>query len=333
MDVTALAHVQDEDVELIIQLLQQDSEEMASAAIGKGKQREGTVSDEQAAFNLFIQELQGAETFFADRRMTRSIQSAIQFDGDALVQSQNEEAMAEHDHNLSVSLSNGGGETAQQNISPPLTLDDELYEKMACIYITGIDDADSDGDTVVGNQPESSSWAASRPGGRTQRKRACEACGDQKHFAELCRAPCRHEYCRECLSHLFRDAMVDESLFPPRCCKQPIPLDMSQLFLDPNVIRQFRQKALEFSTPNRTYCHNSSCGAFIPPSNCANTTATCGNCRAQTCIICKRDEHFGDCQEDEQLQQVIQLAREQGWQRCQNCWGMVELNTGCNHMT
>ncbi|KAI9899833.1 hypothetical protein N3K66_004095 [Trichothecium roseum] len=36
---------------------------------------------------------------------------------------------------------------------------------------------------------------------------------------------------------------------------------------------------------------------------------------------------------DEQLKQVLQVARDHGWQRCQNCWGMVELNTGCFHMT
>ncbi|KAI0532787.1 hypothetical protein GGR58DRAFT_488866 [Xylaria digitata] len=334
MNASTFAQFNDEDLALVIQLLQQDGEEVVSAAIGKGKQPEGIVTDTQAAFNLFMEELEVTKTFFTDRRMTRSIQSAIQLDGDALLQSQNEEQIAEHDRNLSVSLSNGQGEPlVLQNTLQPSAHDNELIDKMACIYITGIDDAESDDDTILTSQPESSTWAASRQVRRTRQKRLCEACGEQKHFAELSRAPCQHEYCRQCLSRLFRDAMVDESLFPPRCCKQHIPLDKSQLFLDANVVRQFRQKALELSTPNRTYCHNMSCAAFIPPANCSYTTATCGECRRQTCTTCKGVSHDGDCPNDEQLQQVIQLAREQGWQRCQNSWGIVEPNTGCNHMT
>lgn len=337
MDSSTLAQAYDEDIALIIQLLEQDGEEAASAAIGKGKLPEGTMTDTQVAFSLFMDELQGARTFFADRRMTRSIQSAIQLDGDTLLQSQNEERAAEHDHNLSVSLSKGESELpAPQSILQPSARDDvELLEKMACIYITGIDDIESDDDVLsVTCQPESSVWAASRQTVRTRQKRACDACGEHKHFAELSRAPCQHEYCRECLSRLFRDAMVDESLFPPRCCKQPIPLDKSRLFLDADVVRQFRHKALELSTPNRTYCHNTRCGAFIPRgANCSDTIATCADCHRQTCTACKGASHAGDCPNDEQLQQAIQLAREQGWQRCQNCWSMVELETGCYHMT
>ncbi|KAI0513282.1 hypothetical protein F5B22DRAFT_247586 [Xylaria bambusicola] len=330
-----LALADDEDIALIIQLLQQDSEEAASASIGKGKQPEGTMTDMQMAFSLFMDELQSAETFFADRRMTKSIQSAIQLDGDALLRSQNEERAAEHDRNLSISLSKGEREPpAPENALQLSTQDDiELLEKMACIYITGIDDIESDNDTISISQPESSAWAASRQTVRTRQKRDCDACGEHKHFAELSKTPCQHEYCRQCLTRLFRDAMVDESLFPPRCCKQPIPLDKSQLFLDANVVLQFRQKALELATPNRTYCHNTSCGAFIPRVNDPGTIATCPDCHRETCTMCKGAWHSGDCPNDEHLQQVLQLAREQGWQRCRNCWGIVELNQGCYHMT
>ncbi|KAI3342014.1 hypothetical protein F4824DRAFT_486430 [Ustulina deusta] len=289
MDISTFVHLKDVDAALIIRLLQQDGEELVSTAVGKGKQGkqpEGTMAD---------------------------IQSAVQLDGDAFFQSQHEERIAEQDRNLSVSLGKGeSGLPVSQNPLLLSTHDEELLEKMACIYITRIDNTESDDETI---------------------KRLCEACGEQKHFAELSRAPCQHEYCRQCLSRLFRDAIIDESLFPPRCCRQPIPLDKSQLFLDANVVRQFRQKAVELATPNRTYCHNTSCAVFIPPSNYSYATATCGECGGQTCITYKGALHEGDCPNDGQLQQVIQLAREQGWQRCQNCWSMVELHTGCHHMT
>ncbi|KAI1171298.1 hypothetical protein F4777DRAFT_565982 [Nemania sp. FL0916] len=335
----SLRHIDDEDLALIVKLLQTDSEDVVSAATGKGKQPEGAETDAQVAINFFLEELRAVEMFSADKRMTMSIQSAIQVDSDAIIQSQYEEQVAEQDRNLSISLSNEREPTEPPaSESKPSIHDDELIDKMKCIYITGIDsDSDSDNgedfESLASVQPETSAWAASRQVKKTRERRTCEACQDRKHFAELCRAPCNHEYCRQCLERLFRDAMVDESLFPPRCCRQPIPLDKSQLFLIGEVVQEFREKALEFSTPNRTYCHNASCASFIPPMNYLDMTASCDNCQSQTCTTCKRASHIGDCPNDEQLQQVLQLAREQGWQRCQNCWGMVELNTGCNHMT
>jgi hypothetical protein len=30
---------------------------------------------------------------------------------------------------------------------------------------------------------------------------------------------------------------------------------------------------------------------------------------------------------------VLEAARENGWQRCNNCRRLVELDMGCNHMT
>ncbi|KAI1764151.1 hypothetical protein GGR53DRAFT_520558 [Hypoxylon sp. FL1150] len=324
----------DQTLTLAFGWLRQDAQEVVSAATGKGKQREGVEIGAQLAFRLFQEELQNAETSLTDKQMATSISKAVQLDGDALYQLQEEERIAQGDRQLSIALNNGETEihTSQTNTNSPAD-DSEFLEKLACIYITGFDgdvgdrDFCSDDETAAGDQPESSAWAASR----RSRKRACEACGDMKHFAELARAPCQHEYCRECLTHLFRDAAADESLFPPRCCKQPIPLDKSQPFLDFKVAQHYRKKAVEFSSPRRVYCYV--CAAFIPPANQLNDTATCADCGFRTCISCKGARHGGDCPEDEKLQQVLQLAREEGWQRCQNCWGMVELNTGCYHMT
>ena len=326
METWAFDGVGDEDRVLILRLLQQDSEEAQPASTHKGKQPDGTESDAQVAFKLFQTELQEAEAVSADRRIARSIQNAIQADRDALLESQTEEQVAEDDGSTSPSLANGRTQNS--------THDNELIETLEHLYVNGIGNTESDSDSTTAlDQPEGSAWAASRQVNRAQHRRPCDVCSDQKHFTELYKAPCRHEYCRDCLSHLFRDSMVDESLFPPRCCKQPMPVDECQVYLDAEMARQFRDKALEFSTPNRTYCHNTSCGIFIPPVNYENTTAHCSKCYEETCITCKGASHGGDCPYDEQLQQALQLARDEGWQRCQNCRGMVELHTGCNHMT
>ncbi|KAI0119270.1 hypothetical protein F4814DRAFT_234338 [Daldinia grandis] len=339
MDMSVYTAMGDEDIALVFRLMQEDAEQFMSTTTRKGKQVEGSETDAQMAFNLLLEELQAAETCLSDERMTRSILRAIQSDGAVLSQAHEEENVAQADREISRALSNGQDDAVGEQAAPEaMSGDEEFLEKLSVIYNTGfdhpmsgIDDDDDDDDTATISQPESSSWAAQRQPGRPPR--TCDACGDQKHFAELARAPCRHEYCRECLTRLFRDASNDESLFPPRCCRQSIPLVKNQVFIDRDVVQHFRQKAIEFSTPRRTYCHNHNCARFIPAPNYLNDTATCGECGYQTCMTCKGATHDGDCPNDEQLQQVFQLATEQHWQRCQNCWAMVELNTGCNHMT
>ncbi|KAK8029520.1 IBR finger domain protein [Apiospora rasikravindrae] len=338
MAVASLTQCDDAHLALIIQLQLEEVEEARCAAAGKGKQPEGSQTDQQMTFELFLRELQDIQSFTADCRMARSIQQAVLDDGDALVRYQSEERVADEDRHVSVSLSDGEAEPSQTVCgSGALAEDEDFLEKLACIYITGVnDDGNDDGartdETETIDQPESSTWATLRQP-KAKHRQPCDACREPKHFAELATAPCRHEYCRQCLTHLFQDAMTDESLFPPRCCKQPIPLEKNRLFLDAAVAQQFRDKALEFSTPRRTYCHNHQCAAFIPPTHYDNDVAACERCNRRTCMTCKQASHDGDCPNDEHLGQTLQLAREQGWQRCQNCWGMVELNTGCNHMT
>lgn len=181
-------------------------------------------------------------------------------------------------------------------------------------------------------QPESSAVAAShQPKVRVQ-KRDCVACGDTKDPVDLSKAPCEHEYCGDCLTHLFQDAMDTEFLFPPQCCKHPIPFEENRHFLDAEVARKFPEKELEYSTSNRTYCHNPLCVSFIPQNRHEDSVAVCGECDARTCIACKRASHDGDCPDDAELQEVLRMAEAQGWQRCTNCRNLVELNRGCNHV-
>ncbi|XXG96405.1 hypothetical protein Hte_002687 [Hypoxylon texense] len=320
----------DPSAKLILDLLREDAQEAVSAGNSQDKQLEDAETDAQLAFRLFLEDLQNVEASAADRRMTASIQQAVLLDEGALARLRQEEGAAQSDRRMSIDLSNGANvdaRTPQHSLPSPTDEDvGEFIEKFSRIYATGIDDAEGES-----KGPESVSGLSQFR--QTREKRACEACGDTKHFAELARAPCRHEYCRECLTRLFQMATVDESLFPPKCCRLPIDLDRSWPFIDPDVVQKFLKKVPEFSSTRRTYCHNRDCAAFILPANCVDDTATCDECGWQTCMTCKNAQHIGDCPNDEQLQQVLQLAGEEGWQRCQNCRRMVELETGCNHMT
>ncbi|KAI1653657.1 hypothetical protein F4813DRAFT_373643 [Daldinia decipiens] len=160
----------------------------------------------------------------------------------------------------------------------------------------------------------------------------CLSCHEMIAVKDLAEAPCRHTYCRGCLERIFRHAMTDEAFFPPRCCRQPIPVDPNQLFLPVDLVWDFREKEVEFSTPNRTYCHQSTCSAFIKHDAYVGNVATCSKCQSTTCVTCKGPSHDGNCPPNEGLQEVLQLARDEGWQRCPNCLSMIELNAGCNHI-
>jgi hypothetical protein len=87
------------------------------------------------------------------------------------------------------------------------------------------------------------------------------------------RTPCNHRYHAKCLKQLFTLSMQDETLMPPRCCGQEIPVALPQLTL--REIEKFNDKRLEYSTTDRLYCSQPTCSTFIPPALIANSVGTC----------------------------------------------------------
>lgn len=349
-----MADTDNATVALILQLLNEDGQTATADLFGKGKQAAGTETDAQMAMRLFLEEeVQGLGAFVTDRTMAISMQTAVCLDAEMCMMAEKQERMAAHDRGLSLSLGDHDG-LGPQGDAPgtPATFDDDdlqqSIEKMACIYVNGLheggtgnmatffDETGDDTHSTIGDQPESSKWAASRKRlerGDQRPSHKCNSCLESKSFAEVAAVPCRHEYCRDCLQQLFRHSMTDEAYFPPRCCKLAIrPGHQISLYLTGQLVREYERKAIEYSTPRRTYCHEPSCAAFIPPDKCSDTVATCTLCTRQTCTTCKQASHGGDCPSDGALQEVIQLARDRGWQRCGKCWSMVELEMGCNHM-
>lgn len=162
----------------------------------------------------------------------------------------------------------------------------------------------------------------------------CVACDSDLRATEVMRTPCGCVYCRSCLKRVFLNAAKDEELFPPRCCREPIPLEMAAPYMSADDLVFFRKKEIEYTTHNRTYCSNPKCGEFVEPNRVVNgDCAVCFQCGSGTCVHCKQAFHVGDCPEDEAMQTTLALAREMGWQRCFNCKRMVGLYTGCNHIT
>ncbi|KAI1124109.1 hypothetical protein F5Y10DRAFT_250346 [Nemania abortiva] len=347
-DVEALApsawsSMDDESLDTILSLLREDVSLFVSSS--KGKQVEGAPSDADLALQLYTEELSRATIYASDRRMTKSIQGAVQEEANALLESEQVESMTRSDRQFAIDNSAVRPQTQAQKPADTGHSKAELetFEKLSAIYVKGVDETDGGGDefgndietmsTGTSVQAESSSWASSPRKHKKPQRRPCIACGDVKHFIDLARAPCGHEYCRECLASLFQHAMLDESLFPPRCCRQTIPVDTNRLFLSSDLVQQFQKKSIELSTSNRTYCHRSTCSTFVPPSMIKDGIASCPECNTQTCATCKEATHGGDCPSDTELQRVLQVARDERWQRCRKCFTMVELTTGCFHIT
>lgn len=163
----------------------------------------------------------------------------------------------------------------------------------------------------------------------------CVSCEDRFRVGEVFQAPCSHYYCNGCLEQLHASAMRDETLYPPRCCRHPMPWEAVRSRLSDRLASNFetRKEELDTNPTDRTYCSGPDCQVFIGPDAIVGDLATCPACNRNTCKTCKAAMHDGDCPQDEALQQTLELAREEGWGRCGQCKRIVELTVGCFHMT
>jgi hypothetical protein len=86
--------------------------------------------------------------------------------------------------------------------------------------------------------------------------------------AERCvRSPCGDHYCHSCLDDLFRLAMADQSAYPPRCCRQPIPFEGVRNILSSELAEEFAAKKPELDDPKPTYCYVPTCSTYIGKDN------------------------------------------------------------------
>lgn len=164
----------------------------------------------------------------------------------------------------------------------------------------------------------------------------CAICGDRKQYHEVIEMPCAHKYCRPCLHELFQESFKDESLFPPRCCRKAVDPANAALLIPGILKKKFEEKKVEFGTPGseRIYCSNSDCNVFIiKPSTFTGKNLECVHCGTMTCVYCKQEKHPEECHEDNNLTSALALAQTQGWRQCGRCLNMVELRTGCFHIT
>ena len=327
---------------LAIQLQIQDSQELPAQINGKGKRKAEEMSDEQLAFSLYQNDLKRRATIIGDRTLTKSITRACRIDEAIITTVQTQEQVATSDLESACRL---GGICQPAPIAPskqtstPEAAGDEAMNNPSAnsvelpVSAPRVEPRNPTPD-IDEHNCESSSQDASRTISADTR-RQCIACQEQIARDSIVCAPCTHEYCRSCLIMLFRAALTDEALFPLRCCRQLITplLDEVRPLIPQDLVCEYEKKKVEFETLDRTYCDDQRCMAFILPGDGENERVKCEECGKETCVMCKAAAHEGDCLDDMALQQVLDMAEENGWQRCTACGRIVELDFGCNHIT
>lgn len=162
---------------------------------------------------------------------------------------------------------------------------------------------------------------------------SCVCCNDLCSHLDVVECPCSHSYCQGCIQTLFERSFADSSLFPPRCCREDIPIQAARRFLPQEAVDEYEAKRIEFSTPNPTYCWSPNCTSFIHAEQISTDEgrAYCANCGRFTCVECKARWHGsrGECP----IQETLRMAEQEGWQRCPSCRNLIELSQGCHHMS
>jgi len=157
-------------------------------------------------------------------------------------------------------------------------------------------------------------------------------CGQSVHPHFTVRLVCSDVYCKPCLKSFFLRVTKDESLFPPKCHRQPIDISTIEADFSVEDLTAYRRAELEFTSTDRVYCANPECAKFIPMPQRNPDCASCGPV-GETCMHCKALAHDGDCPADAARQSLVDFADEQGWKPCFGCGEKVFRYEGCDHMT
>jgi IBR domain, a half RING-finger domain len=168
----------------------------------------------------------------------------------------------------------------------------------------------------------------------------CLTCGaDDVPIIKTAKLACSHRMCHDCLSRIFTMSVTDPAHMPPKCCtSEHIPLKHVDKLFDQKFKKTWNRKFQEYTTRNRIYCPTRHCGEWIKPNHISlengRKVGKCKKCGTRVCCTCNNRMHTSrECPKDPATKKFVQVAKEEGWQRCFNCSAMVELKEGCNHMT
>ncbi|KAK1758198.1 hypothetical protein QBC47DRAFT_134021 [Echria macrotheca] len=175
---------------------------------------------------------------------------------------------------------------------------------------------------------------------REEDRYECTICCESIEVSRIIWLDCGHGHCDECLREYVRFSVRQLFFRPAQCCRKDIRPGLLRhvLLNSSDEMIAYRKLLDEFQAPDRVYCANAKCGAFIPRALWHGKKASCRVCRVNTCINCNGRFHFTACKEpvyrniyaDKAFQKLRKMM---GWQRCPRCRRVIEKNQGCNHMS
>ncbi|RMY63200.1 hypothetical protein D0864_12701 [Hortaea werneckii] len=288
-------------LELAIQLQLEDSQGMVGRS--KGKQREGTFTDAEYALRLYIDDLETTSTALKDRIMAQSFAKSVMEDAELIEQVLKDEQQAATDREFATSIDNQNGNTASRSRSNlPATAikdpwqDSEILEKAAAIYMHT-----ADMNCIV----KPALTADDESDGETIAESSAWAASRPRNTKP------KTGHCIACgddkdFFHVARVPCKNKHEYCRECLAELFRLSLTDESLFPP-----RCDGAEIPL---NYVR-----IFLPPDLAKTSKST--------------PSHSGDCPEDEALQQLINIANAEEWQRCSECKRFVELDTGCNHIS
>ncbi|KAH4007037.1 hypothetical protein HBI56_033900 [Parastagonospora nodorum] len=235
----------------------------------KGKHPIDRPSNFEVVFAAFQAELEEYQAFLADQKLAQSIGAAVHSDGAVIGDLTAQEIQSHEDHRFVLQLSNDDPEIE----APPGTVDHHVQgnvddwmstvaETVAAYSVVDF----SDDETEAGP----SMTYAERQADTIKKMSMefqCVACTDRYARTSMVTTKCGHRYCAGCAKSLFMRSTKDEGLFPPKCCKQPIPLPLVAKHMDVDELAVFELASVEFATQHRIYCSNLDCSVSVAPNS------------------------------------------------------------------
>ncbi|CAG8713969.1 16180_t:CDS:10 [Acaulospora morrowiae] len=162
---------------------------------------------------------------------------------------------------------------------------------------------------------------------------------------------CTHGFCLSCMKNYLNVLLQEESIsFPIKCplkCETAeISENIAEKVLTSEGMGNWYLKMALSTIKNKIYCPNKRCSAIFdydPEGSSQGSPVECPICLKEFCPLCCTSWHFDlTCEQYQALppserapedRAVLKLAQNEKWKRCPKCRVLVQLDTGCNHIT
>ncbi|XP_078445591.1 E3 ubiquitin-protein ligase RSL1-like [Wolffia australiana] len=172
---------------------------------------------------------------------------------------------------------------------------------------------------------------------------------------------CNHRFCFSCMCQHVEVKLLDGFLpcCPSEGCKTGLTVDEPLTYLTPKLAETLAQRLAEAAIPadEKVYCPYPRCSALMARGEARRLEGgsssrgvaredvglrQCLVCKGLFCLVCRVPWHHGmSCEgyqwNSRQLHgeeaRVEQLARAHMWRRCVKCSHMIELASGCFHVS